>query len=131
MLDFLSPLKKGIPMKYLPVLVLLTFLVFACKKETGTGQQTCYKGRYVGEGCWPVIQILEPLDESVPTAQYGVYDHSIGIGILPEQFKDGKPFYFTISQVDSNKLYLTYCMPTKYFAVLSNLSFSACELRVQ
>jgi hypothetical protein len=118
-------------MKYLPILLLITLFVFACKKETTSRQQTCWKGKYIGEGCWPVIQILDPVDESVHTAQFGVYDHTIGTGSLPDRFKDGNPFYFTISKVDSNKIYLTYCLPTKYFVVLNNLSDSACEFQHQ
>jgi hypothetical protein len=118
-------------MKYLTIVLLITFLIYGCQKEGRARHTTCYKGRYVGAGCWSVLQLLEPLDGSLPTAPYGVYENTVGTGSLPERFKDGKPFYFTVSQVDSNKIYLTYCMPTKYFITLSTFSDSACAFAGQ
>jgi hypothetical protein len=113
-------------MKPVLIFLLLSVFMFSCKKSRVNTQQTCYKGRYVGEGCWPVIQLLEPLYESVPTAQYGSYKHVVGTGVLPERYKNGTVFYFTIQQIDSNKIYLTYCAPTKYFVTITPFD-SACN----
>lgn len=114
-------------MKFLWLLLLLPLLNISCQKDQPNDKQTCYMGRYVGEGCWPVVQVLKPLDGSIPTGLYGSYEHSVGTGILPEKYKDGKPFYFTINQIDSNSIYLTYCIPTKYLIAISSFSDSACN----
>jgi len=112
-----------------PILTMLLFslIMFSCRKSQLNLQQTCFKGRYVGEGCWPVIQLLEPVEGSVPTTSYGIYEHAVGTGLLPEKYKDGKPFYFTVHQIDSNKIYQTYCIPTKYLIDITP-SDSACNL---
>jgi len=106
--------------------LLLAVLVLSCQRSQDTDQQICYYGRYVGQGCWPVIQLLKPV-EGIPTTQYGNFEHSIGTGLLPEKYMDGKPFYFTINQIDSNKIYPTYCIPTKYILDITP-SDSACIL---
>ena len=115
-------------MKTLLTFLLLSLLTLSCEKDQTNQRETCYKGRYIGEGCWPVIQLLEPFDGSIPRSQYGVYEQAVSTESLPDKYKDGKPFYFTISKVDSNRIYLTYCIPTKYFITISNLSNSACIL---
>ena len=113
-------------MKLLLVFGILPLLTFSCRKVETNPKQTCYKGRFVAEGCWPVIQVLDPLSKSIPTVQYGAYEHTIGTGSIPERYKNGQPFYFIISHIDSNKIYLTYCSPTKYLVEISNFSDSAC-----
>jgi hypothetical protein len=117
-------------MKSLLIFLLLSLLFLSCEKSKTNAKQTCFKGRYVGTGCWPVIQLLEPLDGSLPTALYGfhdtLYEHTFGTGEIPEQYKDGRPFYFTVTDIDSNIIYQTYCTPTKYVVVIGSFSDSAC-----
>lgn len=98
----------------------------SCNKEAHENQN-CYKGRFVGDGCWAVIEVLETQNDNLPTSQYGEYEHTFGTMNLPEQYKNGKPFYFRVNVVDSNKIYLTYCIPTKYVAEISELSDQPCS----
>jgi hypothetical protein len=84
-------------MKFLVTLTLLLTFLLSCEKSKTNIKQTCFKGRYVGTGCWAVIQLLEPLDGSLPTAQYGfhdtLYEHTFGTGEIPKQYK-GPPILF-------------------------------------
>lgn len=105
--------------------IIATFIFVSCKREV-TAKQTCYKGRFVAEGCWSVIQVMEPLND-LPTSGYGEYEHTFGTVGLPEQYKNGEPFYFHVNSVDSNKIYMTYCLPTKYVAEISNISDHPCD----
>jgi hypothetical protein len=41
---------------------------------------------------------------------------------VPERYKNGEPFYFTVKRIDSNKLYLTWCVPSKYFIEIESFS---------
>jgi hypothetical protein len=63
-------------MKFLLLPGLLPLLFLSCEKGKANTKQTCYKVRFVAEGCWTVIQLLEPLDEGLPTAQYSGYEHT-------------------------------------------------------
>jgi hypothetical protein len=45
---------------------------------------------------------------------------------IPEKYKDGQPFYFTINRIDSNPVYLAYCTPTKYVAEINSFSDNPC-----
>ena len=116
-------------MKILLFVLLLLFL-FSCTKADITTKQTCFKGRFIAEGCWTVVQLLEPIDESLPTAQYAtqdeVYEHTFGTGSLPDKYKNGQPFYFTVNHIDSNIIYETYCLPTKYVASIDSISDVPC-----
>src|SRR4051812_1172129 len=107
-------------MKVLLSIMLLSLLFVACEKDKTSAMQSCYKGRFIGEGCWTVIQLLEPSNGSLPTSTYGNYDHTFGTANVPEKYKNGQPFYFTVNKVDSNKIYLTYCLPTKYIFEIEN-----------
>ena len=114
-------------------LLLVCILLSACDKETNNPQTSisniCFKGRYLGKGCWPVIQILEPVFKDTRWQNRdSIYKNVAGVGVLPEKYKDGKPFYFKISSIDSNMIYLTYCSPTKYLVVINTYSDSACNV---
>ena len=108
-------------------LILIPLLFGSCEKGVKTTKSTCFKGRYIAKGCWTVIQLLEPLDASLPTSPYGQYENAFGSGDLPDKFKDGQPFYFTVNHVDSNMTVLDYCTPTKYSAAIDNLSATPCS----
>ncbi|HRP55733.1 hypothetical protein [Agriterribacter sp.] len=117
--------------------ILLIFLVavvclagFACNKES---HKTVFKGKYMAKSCWPVIQILEPLDEKFKEPKWydvisdSSYNYCVGVGEVPEKYRDGKPFYFTIKSITRDPPSLAYCIPTKYIigiATYSDTSFT-------
>ena len=115
-------LKKKKLMKHLFTLLLLSIFNLSCQKDQVKQKEGSYKARYVGESCWVVLELLEPLDGSIPTEQYENYKYAIGTGPIPQNYKDGTPFYFTVNKIDSNRAYLTYCIPTKYYIEITNLS---------
>lgn len=114
-------------MKFLLILLFLSSFLFACTKSKSDIKQTCYKGRYIDSGCWSVVQLLEPLDERLPTAQYRTYVHAFGTGAIPKQYKNGQPFYFTVIHIDSNVIHTDECIPTKYVVEIGSFSDSACS----
>ena len=116
-------------MKSLTAFAILTFILASCTKVEDVTTSNCLKGRFVTSGCWPVIELLEPMDGRLPTARYGTIEHSFGIENLPEKYKNGVPFYFTVRRIDSNKKYLTYCVPTKYFIEIESYSDTPCDQR--
>ncbi len=109
----------------------ICFLNFSCSKQENNLAKTCFKGRYVGEGCWSVIQIIEPLDARFNVSKWvdrdSIYEHSVGVGPLPDKYKNGAPFYFTISSIDSNQITTAYCSIPKYSIGLNFYSDSACQ----
>jgi len=119
-------------MKSLVVITLLIFFSFSCSKTQNTIISTCFKGQFIGEGCWPVIQIIEPIDERFKDSRWGtsttIYDYSVEVGTLPDKYKDGKPFYFTISKIDSNMVHTANCSTPQYFIVINTYSDSACKI---
>lgn len=74
--------------------------LFACNKES---RDIVFKGKYLANGCWPVIQILDPLDERFkePEWQYldSSYKYCTGTGLLADRYKNGQPFNFTIKSI--------------------------------
>ena len=115
-------------MKLLLTLSVLSILLFSCEKSETNAKPTCFKGRYVGKGCWSVVQLLEePSDMTIPTARYGEYEHAFGTGDIPEQYKDGRSFYFTVTGIDSNIIYHTDCIPIKYVVGIGSFSDRGCD----
>jgi len=117
------------------LLLLVSMFLFACDKENSGNEQTnenktCFKGRYVGEGCWPIIQALEPFDTRFNNSQWqnrdSVYEHCVGTGSLPEKYKDGRPFYFTVDSLLSDPVHTMHCNTATYFAVIKSYSDNAC-----
>jgi len=114
----------------------LFFLLFSCSK--GEKAEICYQGKYVGKGCWDVIQITPK--ETLPEAsiwlkplgghKYEDIHNAIGVGNLPDSFKDGQPFYFNVAKVREHGVITTECGPTKYIAEIKNVSRNFCNYPV-
>ncbi len=119
-------------MKLLFVTILVIFFCCSCNKTQDDINLTCFKGKFIGEGCWPVIQIIEPIDERFKNSRWGtsttIYDYSVGVGTLPDKYKDGNPFYFTISKIDSNMVHTANCSAPQYYIVINTYSDSACKI---
>lgn len=113
-------------MRILPLFVIFPAIFLSCEKEGTNLKEICFKGRYVATGCTDVVQLLEPLDHRLPVAEYWGYEHAFGTPDIPAIYKTGEPFYFKIKKIDSVKLYLTYCTPTKYYIEIEDLSSSPC-----
>lgn len=111
--------------------IAICFLNFGCSKQETDLKKTCFKGKYIGEGCWPVIQIIEPLDSKFKDSKWlykdSIYEHAVGTGPLPDKYKDGKAFYFTINSIDSNQITTANCSIPKYSIGLNSYSDSACQ----
>lgn len=112
--------------------MLVLFCCSCSKKENNSNPSLCFKGKYVGQGCWPVIQILEPLDGRFKDSSWGtstiIYNNTVGVGTLHDRYKDGAPFYFTISKVDSNIVHTANCSVPKYYIVIDTYSDNTCKI---
>ena len=64
----------------------------------------CFSGRVAAGECWPVIKLLGRLDQSLPTSLFASFEHNVCIDSVPEKYKNGEPFYFTVKSIDLNKL---------------------------
>ncbi len=118
-------------MKILFVISILLGFCCSCSKSNDNLSKVCYKGKYVGEGCWPVIQIIKPLDDKFKNSTWGtstvIYNNAVGVGLLPDKYKDGTPFYFTISKIDSNIVHTDNCTVPKYSIAINNYTDSLCN----
>ncbi len=119
--------------------ILLTFLFLvatSCKKDTSV-KGIVFKGKYIGKGCWPVIQVIKPSLSSIglnakkaiwPKKNFdddSLYHNAVGAAI-PDTFTNGKVFYFTVSKVESppDKITDANCLRTSYFFDIKNIAFT-------
>lgn len=119
-------------MKMLSVLFLLACILFlSCGKDQAGAEKVCYKGRYVGDGCWSIIQVLEPFNLPVAGTQWqnkdSTYRNVFGTGEIPEKYKDGKPFYFIIDSIAADPFHTMHCNTAGYVAAINSYSDSNCE----
>lgn len=125
-------------------LILLTFLAFAitsCKRDHSLSkkdlEKMTFQGKYLGEGCWSVIQVTKPSIREIglnPSwTQWGketnnridtLYNNAIGAGIIPKKFRNGALFYFTVSKLDSNIIHTADCAAPKYYFGIKTISFN-------
>lgn len=97
-------------------LVAVVFLIgFACSKES---HKIVFKAKYIGKGCWDVIQILEPSDERFSESSWitkdSTYTGAVSVGELPEVYKSGQPFYLTIKTIVQDIPHPLHCSTPKY-----------------
>lgn len=123
-------------------LILLTFsvlVVTSCKKDHSLRKKALekmtFQGKYLGEGCWSVIQIIKPSINSTGLDQSGsdwyplssnhdtVYHDVVGAGLIPETYRNGDTFYFTVSKIDSNLIHVDNCDAPKYYFTIKTISF--------
>jgi hypothetical protein len=118
-------------MKPLFSVCIICLVLFSCEKQDSSSP--VFKAKYLGKGCWPVIQILEPLDARFAEQKWydavtdSMYSNCVGAGEVPEKYQNGRPFYFTIRTITQDLPYLTYCSPTKYLIgieIISDTSFA-------
>jgi hypothetical protein len=73
---------------------------------------------------------LEPLFPGFKDSKWGnrdsIYEYSAGIGSLPDKYKNGNPFYFTVSNIDSNLVHTMNCSIPKYYVAINTYSDSGC-----
>ena len=119
-------------MKLLFVTILVIFFCCSCNKTQDDINLTSFKSKFIVERCRPVIQIIEPIDERFKNSRWGtsttIYDYSVGVGTLPDKYKDSNPFYFTISKIDSNIVHTANCSAPQYYIVINTYSDSACKI---
>lgn len=130
--------------RFTVLLILLTFWVSSCKKDNSLRnkplQDIVFQGKYLGEGCWSVIQVIKPSLTTIeidPSATQWIgalssghdtlYHNTVGAGVIPEMYRNGDTFYFTVSKIDSNLHYLTNCSPTKYVFTIKTISFDESD----
>ena len=127
-------------------ILLFLFLAIAatsCKKDPSI-KNIVFKGKYLGKGCWQVIQVLQPSLSSVgidrsdtkwvgslssaPSYHDTIYFNAVGAGLVPDTFRNKQPFYFTISAIKSNIIHVMDCSIPKYTFVIKDISFSKAKL---
>ena len=52
---------KNTFMKNMLAILILIFVCYGCKKNVTDSSSTCFKGKYLGEGCWTVIPVAQLL----------------------------------------------------------------------
>ena len=117
---------------------ILIFCSFACSKQQADYLSTdlvmtrCFKAKFVGDGCWPVIQVLNGTGFMLNSKWQAMaagskqYDSTVTVTSLPDRFKDGHTFYFTVSKVDSDIVHVMNCNTPKYVLEISKFSDSSC-----
>ncbi len=97
------------------VAAVVFFIGFACNKES---HKTVFKAKYIGLGCWDVIQILEPSDERFRETSWvfndSTYVGAVSVGRLSDEYKTGMPFYLTIKSVVQDIPHTLHCSTPKY-----------------
>ncbi|MBE7173480.1 MAG: hypothetical protein INR73_23100 [Williamsia sp.] len=116
---------------FIAMMITCIYLSSCAKDQTGASK-SCYKGRYIGSGCWPIVQVLESLDADFAKSHWqdrdSVYKNVFGVGYIPEKYKDGRSFYFTIDSVLQNPVHTMNCNTAGYFAVIKWYSDSSCAV---
>ena len=122
-------------MKQVMLLLVLLSVGVSCHKDRSL-QEVVFKGRYLGTGCWPVIQVISPsitafdLDPSALKWAEGdtVYHNAIGADIS-EQFSTGAAFYFTVDRVKPHGIIPADCISTKYILSVGHIAFTKTALQ--
>jgi hypothetical protein len=112
------------------LIVLLSFTSLSCDKEKtdiDLKKYFCFKARYVATGCWPVIQLLEH-DGRLPLQQYGNFQNALGVGNLPDSFKNGATFYFRVKRIYNQMVVQTFCSSTTNLVEMKSISSNPCSL---
>lgn len=106
----------------------LTITLFSCCKESRReSQNKVFKGKYIANGCWPVMQIMEPLNEKFkdPAWLYGdsSYNYCVTSMEVTKKYQTGEPFRFKILEIKEtiDLPSLHYCTSPKYMAVIEIL----------
>ena len=119
-------------MNFFLAILTLIFVCFGCKKNEINSTATCFKGKYLGQGCWTVIQIVQPVDGRFVKSTWGtvdtMYKYAVGVKGLPDNYKNGKSFYFTISSIDSNLIHTANCTIPQYAIGISTFSDTQCTM---
>ena len=125
-------------MRTLALVAICIFCAVSCAKQqdeyiaTDPVITTCFKGKFVGDGCWPVIQVLNGKGFMLNskwqamTAGARQFDSTVTVTNLPEKYRDGNMFYFTVSRVDSNIVHVMNCNTPKYVLEIVRFSDSSC-----
>ena len=115
----------------------------SCKKSQQSADDArlpsvCYQGKFLnGIACSDVaaIQLINPLvddlDLSYKAADDSIYTAGIAV-ILPESFRDGVPFYFTMDSLGRTPPHLANCFYVpKYSAVIKPISRQPCKTETE
>jgi hypothetical protein len=125
-----------------PSLLLFILLFFFCycnksSEDNAVVESTCYSGKFVATGCHgtAIIQIVSPRDKELESSVFKADDQSIEYNyvvstIIPERFRDGNPFHFTIDTLSAIGVTTQECLWPKYSAVFGNMSVGDCDSSV-
>jgi len=116
----------------------IILVVISCQKnntlKNKSIQDIVFQGKYLGEGCASVIQVTEPSLKGIglkpAETRWGmplenrdtIYDNAVAAGVIPEAYKDGETFYFTVSRIDTVGFILDYCSTPKFSFVIKSIS---------
>jgi hypothetical protein len=122
----------------LPLLLLLLTLLNACEKNASTSsdaqvQKLCLKGRYVARACngSAIVQVTEPIIDSLKESFYLSNDgaektENVIITFLPDEFRDGEPFYFNLQGTFATYIHDAVCSWPKYAAEITGMGHEDC-----
>ena len=121
-----------IMMKILGILLVTTLFLCSCKK-LDKDHSTCYQGKFLNElGCYDLVavQVTNPplvfVDAKYRAADGKDYLDAIGL-VIPAEFRDGEPFYFTLDSIFHRPALPGVCFYVpKYFGALKSISKTNC-----
>ena len=119
-------------MKILGMLLATTLFLCSCKKSD-KDPSTCYQGKFLNEiGCYDLvtIEVTHPplvfVDAKYLGADGEEYLDAFGL-VIPAEFRDGEPFYFTLDSIFHRPMLPGYCFYVpRYFGALKSISKTNC-----
>lgn len=119
--------------------LLAIILVTGCEKKSAEETKLpfelmnrCFKGRYLTKSCsdGAIVQIMEPGSAFLKKSTYfrdGITHENVIMTDIPEEYKDGRDFYFEIEGGFNTFIAHTACSWPRYAAVAVNFGRNGCE----
>lgn len=121
-------------------LILVALAIASCKKDhvlsNNSLQDIVFQGKYLGEGCWSVIQVTAPSLKNIglnaketqwaqplSSGHDTIYQNAVGAGMIPDAYRSGNTFYFTVSKLDSNIIHTMDCIVPRYYLNIKSIFF--------
>jgi len=122
----------GLMMQKLFVISFALLILLSCTKAK-EDTPTCYEGRFLNDiGCYDLvaIQVTGPpflyIDASYKAADGKNYSDGIAL-VLPAEYKDGQPFYFTLDSIYRRPVLPANCFYVpRYFGRPGSISKIKC-----
>jgi len=127
-------------MKKITFLCLLSFVLFACNKNSDARKSStdsiCYTGKIIAKGCYgnAIIQVLKPQEAFLKESVYKngndqpLLEYVISTNVpLPNEYSAGDQFYFQVKEFSVIGATTAECIWPKYSAEIQSMSKHSCD----